>query len=180
MSSLALKVHRHQEEWSLDLSDKNSASLVLQLLRDQGIVVLKGATDAIPKWPQINENKFINALIGSARDGGFRVSYVKEHDFPRYAPLTIGRSPDWKQLANDDDIIAIGCYHLGGDTDQRWIVQYDPALRKEETNKMSIIEACGGDIVICNGWLRRSSPTPTVREGKAMVIHYMWNGNKPT
>jgi hypothetical protein len=31
----------------------------------------------------------------------------------------IGRLPDWKQLANDDDIIAISCYHFRGDTNQR-------------------------------------------------------------
>ncbi|OCK74088.1 hypothetical protein K432DRAFT_430225 [Lepidopterella palustris CBS 459.81] len=180
MSSLAVQVCINKETWSLDFSKDESLEFVLQLLRDQGIVVLKGVTEAAPKLPQAQDNKFINALVGSARDGDFYVSFTKEYDFAAYAALQYGRSPDWERLAKERDIVAIACYHLGGDPNQRWVVTYDSARRENPTDRMLYIEAFGGDIVICNGWLRRSSPSPTDKGGKVVVVHYMWKKFKPT
>ena len=79
-------------------------------------MVLKNVINIILKWPQINKNKvvlvffplrkkklclliflkFINALISSARDGGFYILYIKEYNLPQYAPFWLRQLLDWK------------------------------------------------------------------------------------
>ncbi|PVH90602.1 hypothetical protein DM02DRAFT_620937 [Periconia macrospinosa] len=178
MSSLIVEVCSSSDRWTLDFANEESLRFVLQRLDTHGIVVLKRATEHSPTETQAEYNKFITALLRVARDGAFRVSLCKAFEFVANAELQHGRSPDWEELGKEPDITGFGCYHLGGRADENWRVTYDTALRGKPTNRLSIVDACGGDIVLFNGWLARSSPSPTFQDGKAVVVHYIWNGYK--
>jgi len=38
---------------------------------------------------------------------------------------------------------------------------------------MARIEAYGGDIILCNGWVKRSTLNPVGKAERAIVIHYV-------
>ena len=41
-------------------------------------------------------------------------------------------------------------------------------------NNIVRIEAYGGDIILCNKWVKRLTPNPVGRAGRAIVVYYVW------
>ena len=54
--------------------------------------------------------------------------------------------PNWEKIAQEQELMAITCYHLGGNEDVVWHWEYDTGLRGAETKHLDTILAQGRDM----------------------------------
>jgi len=181
MSSYQVKILKKDIEKpdTLDLSQPSAQALIRRTLEDDGWLVLKNVTGLRPEISrqQVEQNPHIQSILSTlslTRDGNFVSSHYDDREFPKDSSLIVGRSEDWEELAGKKEVVGIICCHLGGDSTQKWHILYDTSLRGETTNNMARVEAYGGDTILCNGWVRRSTPNPVGRAGRAIVVHYVW------
>ena len=85
-------------------------------------------------------------LLASARNGSFLASQPVHKPYPSLPLVPIGRPQNWEELAAEQEVVAITCYHLGGDENIQWTLEYDTGLRGPVTNNFATIEACGRDM----------------------------------
>ncbi len=52
------------------------------------------------------------------------------------------------ELAKERELVAITCYHLGGNETVKWTLKYDAGLRGELVNRTATIEAYGRDMYV--------------------------------
>lgn len=88
------------------------------------------------------------AILTSARDGKFQPSIPVHKQYPSLSLVPLGRPQNWKELAKERELVAITCYHLGGDKNVNWTLQYDTGLRGEMANQTANIKACGQDMYV--------------------------------
>lgn len=57
-----------------------------------------------------------------------------------------GRETLWKRTGKDLRSISLICNHLGGDTETKWVLEWDKGLREDTTGKFETVELRGRDM----------------------------------
>jgi hypothetical protein len=134
----------------------------------------------------------VAAFLSSARDGEFQTSTPIHKEYSTLSLIPSGRPDNWKELAKEREIVAITCYHLGGDENVKWTLDYNAGLRGDLVDQTASINACGRDMyvqseepvraqnltcssIVCNSWLARPLPKPDTEVDMIMVL-YGWAG----
>ncbi|KAH1422784.1 hypothetical protein KXW29_005989 [Aspergillus fumigatus] len=172
--SLEVQVVNSSGRASLDLSLEVSQKDVLEAIESDGWVILQRATD-INSSERAKSNKYVAAILRSARDGKFEPSRPRHWPYPSLISAPMLRIPNWKSVSKEKELLAITCYHLGGAETVKWLWEYDKGLSGPETNDTQIVEARGRDIIICNGWLAQRFPKPD-EEMDMIMVQYRWTG----
>ncbi|QSS60563.1 hypothetical protein I7I51_05363 [Histoplasma capsulatum] len=142
-----------------DLSQPSARDEVVETLHTSGWIIIKGgATTTSPHEAQ--DNKYVVALLSHANaDIRIGPSGPVHHDQIPNPP--IARAPDWRDMASRTKIVAVMAYHLQGNPDSAWRWGYDKGLKEEQMGEEELVQASGGDLIICNAWLaRRVLPKP--------------------
>lgn len=166
-----------------DLTLSKDIRQILDDLDSGGYVIIRGATniesvaqgslDYVRREVVFNET--VRSVLFSARNDYFRITACR----PFKADSTcegLGRDPEWQKMASTRGLVGAMCYHLGGDKNVVWKVRVNRSSKDGEEVE---IQACGGDIFLCQHWLLRSKPflqTTRPRDTYQIVISYLWNG----
>jgi len=164
------------------LSLRKNLKEAVEALDNDGCLLLKKATDlttvesalssaisspdAITKHIVLNEG--VKALLFNAQPDDFHITSFKA--YKAVSNDIIGRDKDWKSLAEMTGLISVSCTHLGGDSSAEWLIKVDKGIRGEATGNMYTVKANGGDIFVCNHWLRRSLPRTQKSNSEAFFI----------
>ncbi|PGH23057.1 hypothetical protein AJ80_02830 [Polytolypa hystricis UAMH7299] len=132
----------------------------VEALESDGYIVLKGAAITGPILI-LADDELIPDVLGqiTARWECRRREHVPASN-PQVANPPIERSPQWKALASQREIIGVTYYHLGTRV-VNWNWEYDAGGRGNATGKMNAVKAAGGGLIICNSWLARRLPIPS-------------------
>jgi hypothetical protein len=90
----------------------------------------------------------VTTLLASARNGSYLASQPVHKPYPSLPLVPIGRPQNWEELAAERELVAITCYHLGGDENVQWTLEYDAGLRGQLANRLATIKACGRDMYV--------------------------------
>ncbi|RHZ48775.1 hypothetical protein CDV55_101990 [Aspergillus turcosus] len=145
--SLEVQTVKSSGRVSLDLSLEISRKDVLEALESDGWVVFQRATD-INSSERARLNKYVAAILQSARDGKFEPSRPRHWPYPSLINAPILRIPNWKSVSKEKELLAITCYHLGGAESVKWFWEYDTGLSGPETNETQVVEARGQDMYV--------------------------------
>ncbi|KAF2174567.1 hypothetical protein K469DRAFT_756361 [Zopfia rhizophila CBS 207.26] len=170
------------------LSLGDSLGDALQALNKDGWIILKGATSVPSPSETLGildfvtehtvQNKAVQTILFSARNDGFRIAACLPY-IPILRSEGLGRDYEWEKMANQEGLMGAMCYHLGGDQNVSWVIHVDKCSRGADSANVEQLKAKGGDIFICQHWLRRSKPflekepTSAVR---AVAVSYIWTG----
>jgi len=137
----------------------------------------KTSLDAVKK--DIVLNSPIKTILFSARDDDFRITSYQADKFDTNA-AQMGRDQDWKEMAEQADLVGVSCTHLGGDETVSWTIEVDKCGRGDTSVVTEGVKANGNDIFVCNHWLLRSIPRQQPSQSPAdvfsIIVTYLWQG----
>lgn len=92
--------------------------------------------------------QYTRAILSSARDGNYESRYRQLITASASANSPIQRPPNWRDLAEYTEPVALSCYHLLGQKNNSWEWRYDLGGRGDELHQIESIHATGSDLYV--------------------------------
>ncbi|PGH17059.1 hypothetical protein AJ79_01443 [Helicocarpus griseus UAMH5409] len=159
-----------------DLSQPSAKDEVVETLKKSGWIIIKGGATISCDASVARDNKVTilpSLCLHFAKIAQYAVA-ILPHANERFRYSTYGTLPpeavpdppvtrpeQWKDYANNTEIVAVATFHLQGDPESTWKWGYDKCLKGEQLGDEELVYPSGGDLIICNAWLaRRLVPKP--------------------